>query len=478
MRTRMNERLSTMDRQRLYFMASDVSVDGQSSNDQFMSVTMRMLSTRPNRNKQGVTEAFIDEIIANPQKYMCTPLYADVKRLKAHDYLNLGHMLDKRTGRFLTNQIGSFKSFEKQEDEFGISLYGEARIPKRDFDICNAVAEMYDLGILNFSFEICYAEEDTVVLEGVKYVDTGDSNALTGMAIVSVPAYPEATALSMVAEDKSDDDSEFEDDLPKETDLVDDSVEEDDDQEEEAKDEGDEEKMEMEAMVQAEETVEVTASATEPEVAETEAIAEAHEPEGEIVAEAEVPAVEAEPVVVAEEQTEEIAIASLTSGDIHRKLVEAWHAGERMWAYLAFLFPEEHIAWFHVDGADEIKFVQVTYEVANNEVHIIGEADVRIELPVRELNRFYAEAKAEEQRKEHELKVAKITSFAQKQNLDLNDEAVKNAIAELNYEAIADLADAQEKAIAETSDADKSEDVVLVASFADMRIASRYGGLI
>ena len=43
------------------------------SNDIYMSVLMRMFSTRPNRNGYTVSEAFIDNIIANAAKYTCLP---------------------------------------------------------------------------------------------------------------------------------------------------------------------------------------------------------------------------------------------------------------------------------------------------------------------------------------------------------------------------------------------------------------------
>ena len=57
----------------MFVLASDVLLAEQQTNNQFMTVKMRMLSTRANKNDQGVTEAFIDEIVANPEKYDCTP---------------------------------------------------------------------------------------------------------------------------------------------------------------------------------------------------------------------------------------------------------------------------------------------------------------------------------------------------------------------------------------------------------------------
>ena len=42
-------------------------------NDIYMSVLMRMFSTRPNRNGYAVSEAFIDNIVGKTEKYTCLP---------------------------------------------------------------------------------------------------------------------------------------------------------------------------------------------------------------------------------------------------------------------------------------------------------------------------------------------------------------------------------------------------------------------
>lgn len=188
---------------KLYVLASDVAISEQKSNDIFLLVELRILSTRPNGNSQGVTLAFIDEIVANPEKYACLPLYADVRRLLNGDYMKLGHMYDKAHGEFHTTQVGSITSFRKVEDRFGASLIAEARIPKREADTCRCVTTLYEANMLNFSFEIKYAQEATVEKDGVLYVDADERNALTGVAIVTVPAYKESIALNLVAEQQS-----------------------------------------------------------------------------------------------------------------------------------------------------------------------------------------------------------------------------------------------------------------------------------
>ena len=165
---------------------------------------MRILDTQANANGQGVTESFIDEIIDHPDKYACVPLYADTDRLLAGNYKALGHMFDRKTGEFYTSQIGAITNFKKVQDEYGSSLIAEARIPKRETEICERIMDLYELGTLNFSFEIKYIRDATVEQDGVCYVDANDANALTGVCVVYTPAYRESVALNMVAETDSE----------------------------------------------------------------------------------------------------------------------------------------------------------------------------------------------------------------------------------------------------------------------------------
>ena len=70
----------------------------------------------------------------------------------------------------------------------------------------------------------------------------------------------------------------------------------------------------------------------------------------------------------------------------------------------------------------------------------------------------------------------KAKAFAEKQGLDVEDENVAKAIAEVNYEMIAELA------MAETAkDAEETKNTVEItmASFVDMEISNdEYGGLL
>ena len=59
--------------QKVSFIATQVEMAEVRQNDIYMSVLMRMFSTRPNRNGFAVSETFIDNIVANAPKYTCLP---------------------------------------------------------------------------------------------------------------------------------------------------------------------------------------------------------------------------------------------------------------------------------------------------------------------------------------------------------------------------------------------------------------------
>ena len=92
-----------------------------------------------------------------------------------------------------------------------MSLFGTARVYKRSRAVCAALCELYDLGLLSFSFEIQYTM--TTQIDGIEYIDAADGNVITGMAVVSYPAYPESKALLLVAQ-KANEEAETGSDEP------------------------------------------------------------------------------------------------------------------------------------------------------------------------------------------------------------------------------------------------------------------------
>ena len=121
----------------------------------------------------------------------------------------------------------------------------------------------------------------------------------------------------------------------------------------------------------------------DPEVAETvEESIPAENPE----AAAEVPA---ETQVSEENQTDEgepgTEVAMLTVRDLRVKITEAYcQKYPRTWGYLAFLFPNENIAWFEdEDRESELDYQMITYTVENDVVTIPDENAMKLEIAER-----------------------------------------------------------------------------------------------
>ena len=168
------------------------------SSDKHLTIRGKLCDTKTNLNGVRVTEAFIDEIVANADDYSGTPLCADVRGLLNNR--KIGHMYNQATGEFMSSIIGSMLSFERVDGSNGVvSLVFTARVMKRYKKICNALEQLYNDGKLKFSFEVScgsYTEED----DGTIVIDADESNYLEGAAVVTLPACEEAVALELVAE--------------------------------------------------------------------------------------------------------------------------------------------------------------------------------------------------------------------------------------------------------------------------------------
>lgn len=175
-------------------------VDGLQQSDIYLTIKARLLETpKANLNGVRVTDNFINEIVANQDKYVGIPLCADVQSLANGDYTRLGHLYDSETGEFHSSQIGSFYKFEKEEFDGGSYLVGYMRVMKRNKEICSAISELFATGNLKFSFEIScgsYVKLD----DGTLQIDASENNFLEGVAVVSFPACEDAVALALVAE--------------------------------------------------------------------------------------------------------------------------------------------------------------------------------------------------------------------------------------------------------------------------------------
>jgi hypothetical protein len=177
--------------------ASVVISDIQGS-DKYLSIRGKLCDTKTNLNGVRVTEAFIDEIVANEDDYHGIPLCADVRGLLNNK--KIGHMYNKSTGEFMSSIIGSMQSFERADSDDGVvSLVFTARVMKRYSRVCEALTKLFAEGKLKFSFEVCCGEY-TVDEDGTFIVDADPANYLEGAAVVTLPACEDAVALELVAE--------------------------------------------------------------------------------------------------------------------------------------------------------------------------------------------------------------------------------------------------------------------------------------
>lgn len=290
------------------------------------------------------------------------------------------------------------------------------------------------MGGLNVSFEVKYDPSDVIEKDGVRFVDAGENNSLTGMCIVSVPACPDANALDMVAEavnaEETTGTNEVNEEVPKE------------------------EKTVIAEEVQAE---------TEAETKE--AIAE--ETKAEVV-----------------EASEETATAETAEAEVVHEEVEVRESFSKD-PYDGTTYHEvktEHTVVETVEEEPAADPAQVIADCGGRKEDM-GECgdprDARIAELEAELARVNAELQVFKDAKmaaELKVKQDKAKSFAEKQGLDVEDENVAKAIAEVNYEMIAELAMAE---TAKDAEEHKNAMEITMASFVDMEIHSdEYGGLL
>lgn len=287
------------------------------------------------------------------------------------------------------------------------------------------------MGGLNVSFEVKYDPSNVIEKDGVRFVDAGDGNSLTGMCIVSVPACRDAVALDMVAEtvnaEETTEANEVNEKVPNEEGTV------------------------IAEEMQAENEPVVTAE-TEEAIAENEETATAETAEAEVV-------------------HEEVEVKESITKDPYDG--KTYHETKT-----------EHTVIETVEEEPEtvMEPEQVVADCGGDRDDRMGECgdprDNRIAELEAELARVNAELQVFKDAKmaaELKVKQDKAKAFAEKQGLDTEDESVAKAIAEVNYEMIAELA------MAETANEAEEKKVVEVtmASYVDMEIANdEYGGLL
>lgn len=432
-------------------LSSEVMISEESKlHPVFLTVRFLLASSEPNRNKEGVTEAFIHDLIARQKMFECLPMYVDMNKLLAGDYDNLTHLYSKLTKKFGTAQFGSLTNFEEETDENGVTyLYAEARFPKRELEACMRLVELYELGKLCVSVELRYNPDYTVEKDGAVLIDANEDNALTGLCIVSRPAEVRAVALDMVASEMPNDSQSI---------IA---------EGEEPTNRGETETMENEKLTTeeqenrvAEEQKTEAPEATENQVAEEEVstVAEDNEDNKE-----EDPEGSDDEDENKEMSTSEVAQAEVLSHSIDtHESVENWGGDKPV----------------HVVEVREC--IVETIEQANALIAQQKEQIAAMENQIAELKQIeekYNAIVAEEQKRILAEKQAQTKAFAEKQGLDVNAVAVAEAIEKLDYEKIMELTMAEQKAEEEK---EPVKQTVAIAGFAEVEVGNsdKYGGLL
>lgn len=189
-----------MDQKNIVLSSSKTLLNSEKSDDIFLQLDVLLLRAEPNLNNYLFEESFIDEIVSNTSKYEGLPIVADTTKLLSKDYLNLGHNMSPVTGKFYSEQIGSYHDFTKVVAEDGVAeLHGKAKISKRNSDLIQVLMEMYQTVGLNFSVEVA-ASDYTIDSNNTLIIGASPENYLFSDALVSFPACPESQALKLVAE--------------------------------------------------------------------------------------------------------------------------------------------------------------------------------------------------------------------------------------------------------------------------------------
>lgn len=428
---------------KLLLLAQDISIAEDEANPIFMQIKMRVCDSQPNLNDEGVLPSFISSIVNNQEKYNAVPLYCDVKNLLAKNYRKLGHMYVN--GKFFSTQIGSLVNFYSETDDDGItSLYATARVPKREAEICSCIYELFLSDSLSFSFEVRYNPEHTVIKDGVRYIAEHPDNCLTGVAIVSVPAFENSVALDLVAE--------------KQTDVSEEDIVSCAEQEERG-----EEHMEKENM-----TAEINEEVTEAEVQEQseEAVAEVVQEESEHTETAE--------TIVAEDVKEEEKTEEDPEEENEEDMVS--EVQESVSEVLEHTVDtRESVENYGGEPIHVIEYHERIIETMAEAKEVIDALETQI-AELTEIKNKYDSIIAEKEAAALAEKKAKAKAFAEKQGLDTSEEAVASAVDALDYQAIAEMAMAQ---VEETEHKDDDKQVVTLASFVELEISDdKYGGLL
>lgn len=364
----------------------------------------------------------------------------------------------KKEVTFDTAAIGTFVSAGIEKIDNVECVVGTAEIWRRYPNICNLIAERVSEGTLNTSWEICVSEAHYDENK-VKVIDDGRFTALCALGSKVPPAYACSRLLEVAETDEGD--IEFEEAI-----LMDFSNE--NNKEEKAMTENEvivSEDFEVEISSEVDETPAEVSEVAEPAPAEEVESSEVSEPEVEEVSEAQEP--EHEPVA-------ETEVSSLTMEDLYAKVRKAIHEKDHDGGYIQYMFPEDHIVWYHsyCRECGELEYTQYTYTVNGEDVTVDDGVKIKLEASIIEMSQQIAEknnalveastrikalesevaelkpykdaadqAAVEQAAQERAEKVTALSEYATKSGFITaeevaNDEAIKQMISELDESGI------------------------------------------
>lgn len=169
------------------------------TNDIYMTLNICILSNDVNYNKAQFLDDFIDGVIDNKEQYIGIPFLVNREKIENGEYDNLSHEL--KDGKLLTDQIGSFVDFWKDEIDDANCLMGAIRVMKRFPNTCNAIVELYNDNSLETSCEVMITSYEEITDDGIRKIGySNGENSLIGSAIVTNGAEKRAKATLLVAE--------------------------------------------------------------------------------------------------------------------------------------------------------------------------------------------------------------------------------------------------------------------------------------
>lgn len=369
-----------------------------------------------------------------------------------------GHEVKMVNGvpKFGTASIGVHEAVWVQEEEVEMPdgqtvvlpcLYAKSRIWKRYENCISAIRRLFEAGELKSSWEIECSKYE--VKDGIKYLRDYEfiGNALLD-GVTNPPAYSSAGVIDiaqqsssnlMVAEALAADIQNLNESEVKAMPNIAEDFEV-----EIAAEETTEEVVE--------ETVQETSESTEQpqpqEVEESEKKPEEEEDEQEDEEEKkEESQCGDKKKEKSEEEVSEVEVSMLTDRDTRRALEKALATNENPYPWVCMMFPNEKLCWVKDCGeTKELEYVEVAYEVNGNELEIVSQTPVELvaspramsasvaekDNEISELKNEVAELRtikekydaqiAEQEKAEHEAKVAELRSYAEKSGYFSEDE--------------------------------------------------------